>query len=248
MTVTEVTPRPTEKGQVAAALIQQPPPLENGDRLTRAEFERRYHAMPSAKKAELIEGMVHMPSPLHFEGHAEPHTMIITWLGVYRAATPGVRVGDNASVRLDADNEVQPDVLLRLDTDTGGHSRITPDDYLEGAPELVVEIAATSASVDLGDKLKVYRRNGVQEYVVWQVYDDRLNWFELKEGDYTQLTPDESGVIHSRVFPGLWLAVKALLDGDVKAVLAELQRGLETDEHRSFVERLAATLSKPIEI
>ena len=41
-------------------------PLENGDRLTRAEFERRYAAMPRLKKAELIEGIVYVPSPVRY--------------------------------------------------------------------------------------------------------------------------------------------------------------------------------------
>jgi Uma2 family endonuclease len=144
------------------------PPLENGDRLTRREFERRYQARPDIKKAELIEGVVYMPSPVHFRSHSEPHGWIIGWLVAYCAGTPGVRLGDNATVRLDRDNEVQPDALLRIEPEAGGSSRISEDDYVEGAPELIVEIAATSASYDLHDKLQVYRRNGVREYVVWQ--------------------------------------------------------------------------------
>jgi hypothetical protein len=123
-------------------------PLENGDHLNRVEFERRYAAMPHLKKAELIEGVVHLSSAVRFASHAEPHASLITWLGVYRAATPGVRLGDNATVRLDGDNEPQPDALLRLDPAVGGRSRLSGDGYVEGAPELVVEIAASSASYD----------------------------------------------------------------------------------------------------
>lgn len=214
------------------------PPLENGDRLTRREFERRYQARPDIKKAELIEGVVYMPSPVRFQSHREPHSHIIAWLGIYCATTPGVRLGDNATVRLDRDNEVQPDALLRIEPEAGGHSRISEDDYIEGAPELIVEIAATSASYDLHDKLRVYRRNGVQEYVVWQVYDRRLDWFHLTEDAYVPLDPNTSGVICSQIFPGLWLTVPALLEGNLAGVLAEVQRGLQTDEHRAFVERL----------
>lgn len=215
------------------------PPLESGDRLTRHEFERRYRAMPYVKKAELIEGVVYMPSPVHFESHAEPHSHVVTWLGVYCAATPGVKLGDNATVRLDLDNEVQPDALLRLNPAQGGHSQIGADDYVEGAPELIVEIAATSASYDLHDKLRVYRRNEVQEYLVWQVYDKRLDWFRLSESEYVPLVPDAVGVVHSQVFPGLHLQVAALLDGDLAQVLAELHRGLETTGHAAFVTHLS---------
>jgi len=216
-----------------------PPPLESGDRLTRREFERRYGAAPSIKKAELIEGVVYMPTPVHYTGHGKPQGQIIGWLVAYCAATPGVDLGDNATVRLDVDNEVQPDALLRLEPAAGGHSRISEDDYIEGPPELLVEIAGSSASIDLRDKLKVYRRNGVQEYIVWQVYDKRIDWFRLTEGEYLPLTPDELGVIHSQVFPGLRLAIPALLDGDLAQVLAVLQQGLATAGHTEFAARLA---------
>lgn len=214
------------------------PPLEGGDRLTRREFERRYEAMPQVKKAELIEGVVYMPSPVRFEVHSEPHADIIAWLGMYRAATPGVRLGDNATLRLEGDNEVQPDAVMRLDPQAGGRSRVSADGYLEGSPELVAEVAASSAAYDVHDKLDVYRRNGVQEYVVWQVFDEKVDWFELRGGEYVPLAADDHGVIHSRVLPGLRLAVLALLEGDLGAVLAELQQGLASDEHSAFVERL----------
>lgn len=215
------------------------PPLESGDRLSRCEFERRYQSRPDVKKAELVEGVVYMPSPVRFKSHSEPHGWIMTWLGVYCAATPGVHLGDNATVRLDLDNEPQPDALLRLEPERGGRSSISADDYIEGAPELIVEIAASSASYDLHDKLQVYRRNGVREYLVWQVYDERVDWFRWTENGYNLLVPDSAGVIHSQVFPGLCLVVSALLQGDMAQVLTELQKGLGTAEHGIFVGRLA---------
>lgn len=217
-----------------------PLPLENGDRLARREFERRYAARPNIKKAELIEGVVYMPSPVHFAGHGEPHLAILTWLGTYCAFTPGVRAADNATIRLDLDNEPQPDALLRIEPQVGGRSRLSEDDYVEGAPELIIEIAASSAAYDLHDKLRAYRRNGVQEYLVWRVYEKRIDWFVLTDDDYRPLLPDTAGLLHSRVFPGLCLAVEALVAGDVARVLAELQHGISTPEHATFVERVQA--------
>jgi Uma2 family endonuclease len=208
------------------------PPLENGDRLTRDEFERRYQAMPHIKKAELIEGKVYMSSPVRAANHGRPHAQIITWLGVYCVATPGTDLIDNGTTRIDLDNEPQPDALLRVDT--AGQSYISEDDYVEGAPELIVEIAASSASYDLHEKLNVYRRNGVREYVVWQTFDKKLNWFKLRGQEYVTLEPDADGVIKSEVFPGLWLATNALLQGNLAEVLAVLQSGLNTpDPHFS---------------
>lgn len=214
------------------------PPLESGDRLARHEFERRYQAMPHLKQAELIEGVVYVASPVRISNHGRPHAKIIGWLLVYQAATPGVDLADNTTVRLDADNEPQPDALLRIEPEVGGNSRISEDDYIEGAPELIAEIAASSASYDLGDKLNAYRRNGVREYIVWQSYENKLDWFRLREGRYVALEPDEEGIIRSEVFPGLWLSVAALRGGKTAEVLAVLQRGLQTPEHRALVELL----------
>jgi len=212
------------------------PPLENGDKLNRSEFERRYNAMPPVKKAELIEGIVYMASALRFRSHGKPHAYIMGWLAIYEAATPGIELGDNATVRLDADNEPQPDALLRIEF--GGQSRISEDDYVEGSPELIVEVAASSAAIDLHEKLKVYRRNQVKEYLVWRVYDGQFDWFRLIEGEYIQLEPNPDGVICSATFPGLWLDKSALLTGNLARVIEVLQQGLATSEHQTFVHQL----------
>ncbi|MDY7024590.1 MAG: Uma2 family endonuclease [Cyanobacteriota bacterium] len=213
--------------------IETIPPLENGDQLTRFEFEKRYEQMPNVKKAELIEGIVYMASPLRITQHGEPHASIMTWLGFYKASTPNLQLGDNCTVRLDAENEPQPDALLRIMVN--GQSTISEDGYVEGAPELIVEIAASTASIDLHDKLKAYRRNQVQEYLVWRVYDSELDWFRLREGKYIQLEPNQNGIVCSEYFPGLWLDKNALLTGNLAQVLATLQEGINSSEHESFV-------------
>jgi Uma2 family endonuclease len=232
---------PEQMDARAAVMVPPLPPLENGDRLTRAEFERRYEAMPHLKRAELIDGVVYVPSPVRYEHHGRRSSDLETWLGVYSAATPGTMSAGNTTLRLDLDTEVQPDVLLRLEQ--GGRSRIDAEDYVEGAPELVVEVAASSASYDLHDKLRVYRRSGVQEYVVWRVLDQAVDWLALHEGTYRPLEADAAGIVRSAAFPGLWLAVPALLAGDRAAVLATLQVGLASPEHAAFAARLRATSS-----
>jgi len=235
-TRTRQPPRPH-----AVSLPQSPPPLETGDHLSRAEFERRYEACPEIKKAELIEGVVYVATPVRFEQHGRPHSDIITWLGVYRAATPGALVGDNTTVRLDNDNEPQPDALLRLEPTLGGRSRVGEDDYLEGPPELIVEIVASSAAYDLHSKRRVYQRNGVQEYLAVQMYEQRVDWFVLRDGVYELLVPDEAHVLRSEVFPGLWLPAAALLAGDLATVLEVLREGVASPEHAAFVARLRAS-------
>jgi Uma2 family endonuclease len=213
------------------------PLLESGDRLSRDEFERRYERLPCVKKAELIEGIVYMPSPVRARNHAEPHSCLATWLGVYAAETPGVKCFANSTVRLDLDNEPQPDLALLKLPAKGGQARISADDYIEGAPELAVEIVGSSRAYDLHQKKGAYRRNGVCEYLAWITGEQRLLWWALREGEYQELAPADNGLLKSGAFPGLWLDGAALLRGEMKAVLAAVRRGLDSPEHRAFLAR-----------
>ena len=192
--------------------------LEAGDVMTRAEFHRRYAQHPEIRSAELIEGVVYVASPLRARDHGFPDSYMGAWLAAYWLHQPGVRSAGNSTVVLDSDNEVQPDIVLIREA--GGSSRITPDGYIQGPPELVVEIAASSTSQDLHQKKNAYRRNGVQEYIVWRVLDGAIDWFALQDGQYIVLAPNASGVIESAVFPGLRLDVAAMLAGDISKVVA----------------------------
>jgi Uma2 family endonuclease len=205
---------------------QSPPPLENGDRLTRAEFERRYDAMPHLKHAELLRGVVYMASPVRADLHGGPHADALVWLGLYRAATAGVRCYDNTTIRLGPESDPQPDIALVRDADHGGQTRIDADGYLDGPPELIMEIAASSVSYDVHVKLDLYREHGVREYVIWRVQDQALDWYVLSPEGSQPLTPEGDGVFRSRVFPGLWLDPAALLAGDMARVLAVAQAGI----------------------
>jgi Uma2 family endonuclease len=214
------------------------PWLDPGDQLTRDEFERRFDATPGLKKAELIEGVVYMPPAVRWDLHSEPHSNLVTWMGVYRAGTPGVRGSDNGSVRIDLENEPQPDAALLIDPARGGQASHSADDYIEGAPELVAEVSGSTASIDLNAKLRVYRRNGVREYLVWRIYDGAIDWFVLRQGNYEQLPLHPDGTLRSETFPGLWLDAAAMIKGDIAAVLRVVQQGLQTPEHAAFVAKL----------
>jgi Uma2 family endonuclease len=223
-----------ERTRRGADLLREPPSLQNGDRLRSKEFLRRYEAMPEVKKAELIEGIVYMGSPVSAEEHGEPDAFIHTWLGTYAAHTPGVRVFANTTVILDADNTPQPDACLCLNAGRGGRTRISPKKYLMGAPELIVEIAASGASIDLNDKMDAYARNGVGEYLVWRTLEKRFDWFSLENENYVAVRPDGRGLLRSKTFPGLVLDVRALLAMNAPKVLTVLQRALASAAHKSF--------------
>ncbi len=220
------------------------PPLENGDHLTRIEFERRYAAMPGVNKAQLIEGVVFMPSPVTYLHHSSPHFDLITWLGLYRIGTPGIEGGDNGTLRLDLDNEPQPDACLIILPAHGGQARIDAEGYLVGAPELIAEVSATTKSLDLHGKLNAYRRNGAREYLVWRVLDRAIDWFVLRSGNFEPLVLT-TGLYHSEVLPGLWLDPDALINRDMVRVSQVVQQGLATAQHGAFVTQLQQRVARP---
>jgi Uma2 family endonuclease len=194
--------------------------LESGDRLTRDEFHRRYGARPDIKKAELVEGVVYVASPVSARFHGQPHADVMLWLGTYRLKHPGLLLADNATLRLDDKNEVQPDACLWREEPDGPH--LDDKGYIVGPPQLVVEVAASSASYDLHDKKEAYRRNGVREYVVWRVTEGMIDWFRLQGGEYEWVEPDDRGVVTSAAFPGLCLDLPKMLAGDLAGVLKSL--------------------------
>jgi hypothetical protein len=229
-----------EDTMTAPSRISLPPPvpaLQHGERLSREEFERRYEAMPELKKAELIEGVVYMPSPVRFEQHGSPHADLMAWLGVYRAATPGVRVGDNTTIRLDLSNEPQPDAVMIVEPAFGGQARIDAEGFLAGGPELVAEIAASNVSVARNSKLRVYQRHNIREYILWREEKGAIDWYVLRQGEY-ELLQAMDAVLHSEQFPGLWLDAPALLRFDLGRVFQVLQQGLASPEHAAFVAQL----------
>jgi len=198
-----------------------PLPLESGEFMDSREFVRRYERTPLVKKAELIEGVVYMGSPVSVR-HSKRDALIQGWLVAYASRHPETEVHTNATVILDAENTFQPDALLRRLPEHGGTTRVTEDGYLAGPPELIVEVAASSASIELRDKRRAYCRNGVREYLVWLVAEARLEWFCLEDDEYRPQLPDAEGVLQSRVFPGLRLPTVPLLAGDTAKVLAAL--------------------------
>jgi Uma2 family endonuclease len=202
---------------------------------------RRFSAMPDLKKAELVNGIVYMASPVRIDQHGEPDHLAQGWLFNYSLQTPGTRGAANSTTRLGPDDVPQPDALLRILPGHGGKSRIDSKGYLSGAPELVFEVAASSASIDTREKRDAYRRAGVKEYIVWRTEDAELDWWQMVDDAYVLLTPDADGILRSRCFPGLWLDLEALLDEDAQKVIAALQSGLASPEHESFVSRLQQT-------
>jgi len=212
-------------------------PLRNGDVLDQSTFHERYEAMPGSFRAELIEGVVYVPSPvsnlhLAFQGD------VSTWLGTYRAYTPGVDHGGAGTVVLNDRNEPQPDAILRILEASGGGSRVNPKGFLTGTPELHVEISYSSQSIDLHQKRRAYERAGVQEYVVVLIRKPAVRFFKLGEQAYEEVSADPDGIWRSSVFPGLWLSVRALLDRDGKSLLETLQQGIASEEHSEFVARM----------
>ena len=237
-------PSPAAKLHRAAAGV---PPLENGDRLDAAEFRRRYEAMGPGVRAELVGGIVYvdMASPVKLRRHGKPLARVLGVIIAYEARTPGIEYGTDSTTRLDEDNEYQPDAFVFLPEAAGGRARIDADDYIDGAPELVIEVANSSVNIDMNDKFEAYRRVGVREYVVWRVAERAIDLFALDGDRYRRQEPDD-GVLKSGVFPGLWLDVAAMLQERTADVLDTLGRGIEAEKeaHAALVERLREASSR----
>jgi len=211
--------------------------LHAGDRMTREEFHRIYEKMPEDFKAELVGGIVHVPSPLKHK-HGSSHLVLATVFGVYEARTPGVDAGDNTTILLGDEGEPQPDLYLRILEEYGGQSHINADGYVAGAPELLSEVAVSSQSIDLHAKRVDYRRNGVLEYVVACLRERQLRWFDLRADSEIQIAAD--GVCRIRTFPGLCIHAESLFAKDGAHLLSILEQGLATSEHEAFIRKLQA--------
>ncbi len=211
------------------------PLLENGDRMSQAEFHRRYREYPDGVKFELVGGIVYMASPLRYP-HGTYHLKLGAALDYYASGTPGVDAADNATAILGEESEPQPDLMLRIVQECGGQSRINREKYLEGAPELVAEIAHSSRSIGLNQKREDYRQAGVLEYLVLSIEDEQLFWFHFPSGE--AIAADRQGVCKSRVFPGLWVDGGALLALDSARLRKAIEKGLRSKEHAAFVKRL----------
>lgn len=194
-----------------AVRVHTCPALQSGDRMDAAEFHWRYSLRPDIKNAELINGVVYVSSPVNLTKHGSPHFDLIVELGSYKKRTRGVVAGDNSSLLLGGDNEPQPDVLLAWDRAHGGRLELDKDGNIVSVPDLVAEVSYSSRSYDLHDKKELYRRIGVQEYIVWQVEEGRIDWWQLVDGAYEPLSAGSDGQIASAVFPGLVLDIPGLL-------------------------------------
>jgi Uma2 family endonuclease len=229
-------PATAQPREASAPEEQSLPPLEAGDHLDQQTFHERYEAMPEDTRAELIGGVVYMPSPLK-RPHGRMHVWVIRWLSEYEETTPGTEVLYNATNILGPQSEPQPDASLRILPDRGGQTR-EQNGYVVGAPELVVEIASSKDSIDLHAKRTDYERFGVKEYFVVVLRQAQVLWFASRAGQFQELVPGPDGILRSEVFPGLWLDPAALLRLDTRRLLEVLRQGLASPEHQAFVARL----------
>jgi Uma2 family endonuclease len=213
------------------------PPLEQGDHLDQKTFHARYKATPEKFKAELIGGIVYVPSPLKAR-HGQHHGRMMGWLGCYQAETPGTEFFDNTTTILGAESEPQPDGCLSILPESGGQTWEDEEGYLAGAPEWIGEVASSSESYDLYEKKVDYEQAGVQEYLVLIVREERAVWFVRKGKAFDEMAPGDDGILRSRFFSGLWLDAAALFRGDTTRVLEVLRQGLALPDHAQFVAKL----------
>jgi Putative restriction endonuclease len=215
--------------------VDAPPLLCNGDRMNQREFHRRYEACPEDVKFKLIGGIVYMASPVR-RPHAIYQPKLSYAVSHYENGTPGVEGSAHATQILGEESEPQPDLALRILPEYGGQSRVTDDEYYEGPPELIAEIAHSSRAMDMNQKRQDYEQAGVLEYLVFCVEERELHWFSF--ASQKMIRPDRQGVARSNVFPGLWIDVAVLVERDGRRLIETVQKGLSSRAHAAFVKRL----------
>lgn len=215
------------------------PPLLPGQVLTGEEFLARWYAMPELKCAELLDGIVYMPSPVsRFHGRADGRMM--RWLARYADATPGTDIVPNTTWLMENRSIPQPDVALYIVPEAGGQCRYSGS-LLAGAPELIVEISYSSADNDFNIKRALYERAGVREYLTVDLLANKLSWRQLVDGAYQVIVPGDGGLLRSACFPGLWLDEAAFWQEDTARMTAAVASGLASAEHAAFADRLNRT-------
>jgi Uma2 family endonuclease len=212
------------------------PELHSGDHMTREEFHRIYERMPENFKAELIGGIVYVASPMR-RPHGTNHLFLSAVVTAYSANTIGVEAGDNTTILLGREDEPQPDLYLRILEEYGGNSKVTKDEYIEGSPEWIAEVAHSSKAIDLNLKKFDYRRNHIQEYVVMSLKERKLRLFDLSADK--ELHPDPDGIYRMRAFPGLWFHGEALFAKNYHLLMNTLAVGMGSPEYVAFVKKLA---------
>ncbi len=214
------------------------PPLIDGEHLDQPTFHNRYEAMPPSTRAELVGGVVYMPSPMSSD-HGDESRNVAGWLFHYQRKTTRVKGGDGTTAKLFKQSEPQPDHHLRIPAVLGGHTHVDAGGYLVGPPELIVEVSRSSRSFDLKQKKADYERAGVLEYVVVEIDPNRIHWFLRSGARFKKHAPGADGIYRSKTFPGLWLDSEALYAEDLDRLIEVLEQGLATPEHAAFVAKLA---------
>jgi Uma2 family endonuclease len=218
------------------------PLLANGDHMDQATFHTLYEKTPEGFRAELIGGIVFVASPT-----GRPHMrwgyFVGGWLFVYEGLTPGVEGLNSGTVILGPEDEPEPDHSLRIPPELGGRTRDFGE-FVQGAPELLVEVASSSAAIDLHRKKQRYQDAGADEYLVLVLHTEQARWFSLQNGAYVELPTGADGIIRSQRFPGLWLDPAALFARDRQRIEEVVRLGCSTQEHAEFVQQLVDAAAK----
>jgi hypothetical protein len=221
------------------------PPLADGQLVSLEEFEQRFDATPDLKHAELLDGVAY----LRHDGRAfagSCRAALIGWLGVYSASTRFLLPGAHGHVALDDRNELQPDAILAVRPEAGGTVVLDATGVVRSAPDFAADVFTTTNATLLPKRIAAHERGGTLEYLVWYAEHKCVDWLVRERGEFVAMNPDPAdGLLKSVAFPGLWLDATALLNGDLDTVLAALQRGLASAEHKAFVSQLAARRQSP---
>ena len=224
--------------------------LRDGERIPPDEFRRRCGVLEAVGvdfRVEYVNGVVRMMPPPNFAGHTHPIRVMQGLLSAYTRQTPGVIDYTESGVTLPVEEtsaDVSPDLCLVVQPGRGGQMSVDDAGYFVGPPELVVEVANSSLSYDLGEKRDLYEAAGVQEYLVHATRERRLLMMRRDGDRFRTVMPDADGVLASRIFPGLVFDTAAIIADDIAAAEATLDRVMQSPEVAAAHQNLVASLAE----
>ena len=173
----------------------------------RITFEEYLDSLTEESKGDLFDGLLYMQTPPS-DAHEEIFGFLFDILRNYvLEKNLGVVRGSRTAIRFAEEHGTQPDIVFI----SNARRHLIYPYYIDGAPEVVVEILSPSTrKLDRGKKMALYAENGVLEY--WQVdpEDQTAKFLRNNDGVWAPMPVGGDGIFHSEAISGFWLNVQWL--------------------------------------
>lgn len=164
-------------------------------------FEEFCRIVREDQKADLINGVIYMPSPENTDDN-ELFIWLVTLMNLFvRRKKLGQIYGSRVAFRLAEKHGPEPDIAF---VRTENMERVTRGG-VEGPADLAIEIVSPdSVERDYYLKRELYELYRIPEYWIIDEMDQTVTLLRLKQAKYREVRP-QKGEMHSQVLTGFWL-------------------------------------------